>query len=864
MKQIVRGEIVLDNIVMQQPYTSIVTDYALVVDTETHTDIAQKCKIAMYGLFNLKDASSNPSAIQYASTGIAVYDLSAKELAILQAYCKLHNVKLLSRDTFITKVLFPALAQGVLLANHNIPFDIGAMASDFAIDDNKFHFKLCYCGETNDIPHTHEKIAIPCSIHPTIVVQYLRTHKYLMYVEDNNYAPIVDTLTLGDALLGKTNSSSLNGMIRRYGFKDDKKKEIDSYSGEYNEKFFEYAMHDVYLTSKLLSAEYKLYLQHDINKPFHTIMSEASIGKAYNEKLGIPPFKQTHTEVKSFMYNLANRAYYGARSEIHIRRKPVQVLYCDFKSQYPLVNALLQSQKYLLAEYVQIHHCIDLAQELIDTITLEDLQDKETWSYLSILVKVQTYGHILPTRFSVNKVTAYGETISNDSNHTAWYSLLDVVASKIRTGKAPRILDAYRLIPHGSIQTNKLNVLGNSTYNVDLTHDDFFVKVIDLRDGVKAELKQVKLQLKDTPTDELYQRRNYLDNLQLALKLMANSTSYGILVETREVQKQDIAGKYNAQPIGIHITAGARLLLAIAETLGLRRGIEHGLCDTDSFAYAKPDDMSFDAFYANVQDIINWFTPLSPYASKGAIFELEEYNFINGVIAPLYLYGISPKRYVLYNKGENETYVIRKMSEHGISNFSTDNEIALPDDMLDIPRNEENIRSFRTERYCLWYRAIQYAEKNIAPYVPIELWSSQLALTQKSISSSRLYGYYRYIPEIRPFSFFTMTPQSKNKKNKYRYYMPFISDDSFIQDMLHNGNVRKVKTNEVVCDISIDTLRDRLVDFFIHTENKFDNGDDTGTMNRRTITDVIIEQHTRSGKQISDSTQSSLWSSDNG
>jgi hypothetical protein len=383
-----------------------------------------------------------------------------------------------------------------------------------------------------------------------------------------------------------------------------------------------------------------------------------------------------------------------------------------------------------------------------------------------------------------------------------------VIASKIRTGNIPTILDAYRLIPKGHITTNELDIFSNPDYHVDLKHDDFFVKVVDLRDTVNAEIKKTEKELQQSPTDELYSKLNLNTNLKLALKLMANSTSYGILVESREVKKQDIAGKYNSLPVGVHITSGARLLLAIAEKLGKDRGIEHGLCDTDSFAYALPDDMSFEIFYAKVLECINWFTPLSPYAKQDAIFELESYNYVNGELTPLYLYGVSPKRYVLYNKHEG-IYTIRKLSEHAMTSYSTDIEVSLPDDIADIPRNETDTRIYKPDRYCLWYRAIQYAENNSTPYVPSEVWSNQLALEQKTISSPRIYSYHKYIAEIRPFSFFTVTPLSKNKKNKHRYYMPYTRTGKEIYEYLQLGMIREIKTNVVVSEIYIDTIQDR-------------------------------------------------------
>ena len=369
-----------------------------------------------------------------------------------------------------------------------------------------------------------------------------------------------------------------------------------------------------------------------------------------------------------------------------------------------------------------------------------------------------------------------------------------------------------------------------------------------MRDSVKNELKQIKKQLAVQKTEELYHQKNFLDNLQLALKLMANSTSYGILVETREIERQDIAAKYNAQPIGIHITAGARLLLNIAEKLGKDRNIIHAFCDTDSFAYAQPDTMDNETFHKNVMECIQWYDKLSPYASDSNIFELEEYNYLNGELTDLYALCISAKRYVLYNKLANGKYLIRKMSEHGIPYLLTNNEIELPNDVTDIERDETGVRKFKADRYLMWYRAIEQVENGKELSIPNEVWSMQLALTQVTISTPKQWSYFSYIPDVRPFSFFVTTPKSKDKKNKDVYYMPYIKHAGELNSMLENGLVRKTKIN-------IDTIKDRLDDFFQHTENKSSNGDTKGVMQRRSIGDSSIEQRLRSGKKLDASTQ---------
>lgn len=199
--------------------------------------------------------------------------------------------------------------------------------------------------------------------------------------------------------------------------------------------------------------------------------------------------------------------------------------------------------------------------------------------------------------------------------------------------------------------------------------------------------------------------------MQLALKLLANATSYGVLVEvvvdekkasvpcdvyhggdkTRlRARKKSISldgelndgfkverpGKYFA-PYGGLIPAAGRLFLAIAETLAQREGLLCGFCDTDSMFFGRPPGMERGAFRAAVQRIAGpagWFQPLSPYSDGGTLFALEDVNYrlcddTSGKIVEdfetLYCLAISAKRYALFNIIDNQT-VMRKISAHGL------------------------------------------------------------------------------------------------------------------------------------------------------------------------------------------------------
>lgn len=120
------------------------------------------------------------------------------------------------------------------------------------------------------------------------------------------------------------------------------------------------------------------------------------------------------------------------------------------------------------------------------------------------------------------------KSINGGINHIksaceGWFSFADICYSKFVPGKCPEILETVEFIPYGQQTTNIIKIFGDENYTVDLTKDDFFVKVIELRTTVKNDGKNAQKKYgKGSPE---YAR---LDAIQLALKLIANATSCGI------------------------------------------------------------------------------------------------------------------------------------------------------------------------------------------------------------------------------------------------------------------------------------------------------------------------------------------------
>lgn len=171
-----------------------------------------------------------------------------------------------------------------------------------------------------------------------------------------------------------------------------------------------------------------------------------------------------------------------------------------------------------------------------------------------------------------------------------------------------------------------------------------------------------------------------MDSTQNIVKIITNSTSYGIFVEINTAQskgskvtvhgngpdpftetkdKVETFGSEFNPLIATFITSASRLVLAITESILSKHGAVYAFCDTDSMAI-PPE---------HVAEVQAYFQGLSPYSFKDPLFKLEKENYgPDGKLKPLWFYGISAKRYSLYNMVDGKL-VIRKYSSHGLGHL---------------------------------------------------------------------------------------------------------------------------------------------------------------------------------------------------
>jgi transcriptional regulator with XRE-family HTH domain len=382
--------------------------------------------------------------------------------------------------------------------------------------------------------------------------------------------------------------------------------------------------------------------------------------------------------------------------------------------------------------------------------------------------------------------------------------------------------------------------------------------------------------------------KQQLDGKQQNLKLIANSTSYGIFAEVNVAQAdrlQDVLcfgptpeaiaeqtkniekpGSYFHPLLAALIAGAARLMLAIAERLVLDEGLDWALCDTDSLAIARRDGMSEEVFRQKVQRIRGELAKLDPYGDGKDLLKLEDANFDPAdakTIVELQCLAISAKRYVLFYLGEDGKPVICKASAHGLGHLRPPYEEK--DAPAHLPAPKIPLKDIGVDRWQhdLWTRIIE-AELAGRPN-QVDLTGlpnmDEPAISRYSASTPDLLRWFGKFNEgkdwdeqVKPFNFlvaFQISPTARAKA---------IADGTFDQEWLKGDgpspiapfdkDVKKAAnkcidrvTGKPVPKSLLATYREVLSDYHLHAEAKFLNGEpfDRGRTQRQPVRATAVE-----------------------
>jgi hypothetical protein len=416
------------------------SDWTLTFDCETRTDAGQALR---FGAFQLRKGD----LVKFTGLFYDPQELLPAEMQTLKVYAKQHKLIALTRDEFVDEIIFQRAYQlRARIIGFNLPFDISRLAIAHGPARGTMYGGFTFTLSRQKIwPHIRVKhLTRRCAL-----IDFAAPYRQRDSRGQRNrgmQTPVrrgyfVDVNTLAASLLsqGFTLAS-----LSRFLDVPNPKLEFDEFDGPISDAMLAYAMRDVQTTWECYVALLKKLEGLDLPdlRP-EEIYSEASIGKGYLRAMGIAPWRESQPDFPPDMVSRILSSYYGGRSEIRIRREVRQVILCDFLSMYPTVCTLMGLWHFVTASGMRRRRATQETRRLLARVTLVDLQSPDLWKDLAVLVKVQPDLDIFPVR------TAYqGEALATiGANHLSsatplWFTLADCIASKLLTGKAPKVLEA--------------------------------------------------------------------------------------------------------------------------------------------------------------------------------------------------------------------------------------------------------------------------------------------------------------------------------------------------------------------------------------------------------------------------------------
>ena len=743
-----------------------------VFDTETTTDIKQDLKVGFFKIY-VEDC--------LVQEGFFYKYLSGKEKDILFEYSRKYKIAVYTLPQFIYQIFYPVIQKReALCIGFNLPFDISRIAESFSEAKNNekggFSFKF-YKG--NGFP----RIKIKQLNSETNIIKF----SFSQFNRKNFQGYFLDAQKLASVILEKKRLS-LEKTCEEFKTKTQKLKTEEH--GKITFDYLNYLITDVRATYEVYLKLKEGFKKYNINLPINKIYSNASLGKGALRQMGIKPFLEQNKDFPSEILGYIMGAYYGGRTECKIRKEPIKVTTLDFTSMYPTMTLLMGLWDFVIADKIEYNEYTNETIKILNSLNLENLNNKKIWKDFSVLVEVEPNDDIFPIRANYDKDSDTHTIGINKISYegSLWYALPDVIASKILTGKSPKIKRAIKFIPSEKQTTlNKTQILET---DFDPNKENFIKRLVEERQKIK----------KTNPSKAQ------------ALKIIANATTYGIFIELNpddkkqelnvysnesfisENSKLEKAGEFFNPIISVFITAGARLLLVMAEKFVESKGYSHAYMDTDSI-FVSPE-------IAN--ETSEFFQPLNPYNDKIKFLKIEKEN--------KWFYGIASKRYVLYDLNEDEIILDPDINEgnyklHGLGHLTNP-----------FGKNKEN---WFAE---IWRDILKLHYKQISEKDLIEKYSKFFAISRLTISNPNILNWFKGI-KINPFNFFLRGLGAKkdvkpvtsfSKEPQTKVYEPFVN--------MQSGKIMQGEEHWK-------TLDKEILSYINHPEAKFER--ETGLLKRR-------------------------------
>jgi hypothetical protein len=548
--------------------------------------------------------------------------------------------------------------------------------------------------------------------------------------------------------------------------------------GVINDDYIDYCRRDVLATSELYERAMADYARHPVDLQATKAYSPASIAKAYLRAMGIVPILERQPDFPRDVLGYSMASFYGGRAECHIRRVALPVTVVDFTSMYPTVDALMGLWNILTAARVDIVDATDEIQALLDAVTLDDCFNPDFWPRLVGIAQLVPDGDILPVRARYSHAPGWNIGINPlHADEPMWFSIADLMASKLLTGRPPRITRALRVVAPGTSDGLRPVTLRGDV-DVDSASDDFFRVVIEERHRIKAlrsddpDAERTQAFLKVVANAGGYGIHAQIDRHDLPAGQREAVTVYGLDAEPFicRVVAPESPGEWCFPPIATAITGAARLMLAMLERWVTDAGGTWVFCDTDSMAIVAtptgglvpcpggPEQLdSARAVRAlshlEVDEIRARFDRLNPYDPNLAV------DLLKIDATDVECFAISAKRYALFRRTRGGDIAIDRLAE--------DSDVDVDYDLQVTKRSEHGLGHLinpidpdagdRNWIRDTW-RWILQQELGVPVVEPA--WLNQPALTRVTVSSRTLLRPFAdwnhdkaYVDQIKPANF---------------------------------------------------------------------------------------------------------------
>ena len=662
-------------------------DYAVVFGCESRTGITQELTFGFYRV--LKFNGDNYTLQE--EGGFFDDDLPVKERGLFGAYFRVAisdkvlfspNFPRLTRSDFIRGVFYRYARQGALLVGFDLPYALGRLARRWTPgDQEEWSLVLSVYPDGNENAHDPRVLITPLDSKKAFIrFRQEWVPKDAKAVRTNIWkSRFLDLRTLVSAEFGKPLSLKAACELKAFEkFKLPKKADYTP-SGHVTVREIEEGRQNVRCTAALLNAAMHEFDLHPITRPAATVFSPASFVKGYFDAMGLIPPSQKF-DVPNEILGYAMESFSAGRAETKIRHVEVPVAPLDFLSEYPTVAALMDLMEILRAKKLTFEDATNEVQSLIESMSLHRCFKRRQWRDFRFFALVEPSGDVFPIR---TMHSGFTQSVGSDyltDKKPIWMAGPDVINSVLQTDKAPRILRAIRIVPHGKQKGLKSVRLRNAV-RIYPGRDDIFRKIIEERRRQKDD-KELYQWLK------LFANSIYGCFIELNPETLSRTKAARVRVYSGEkpylTNKRTVVerpGNWYAPYLGALITAGGRLLLGMLERCVEGWGGTYAWADTDALAVVSnaqggtlrhvPGCESRRILpRSQVQEIVDRFAELNPYNFGGSILRFLDSNYIDsdpekGFRKELLALCISAKRYTTYERDGKKITIVDPKA-HGL------------------------------------------------------------------------------------------------------------------------------------------------------------------------------------------------------